>query len=170
MVVELLVSDGIGHLVETVAIEVVGLARDQQRTGIVQLGQGAANGFGGLAQHSHVETGVVGNQNVALDESQHLGEHLGPGWRGLDILGVDAMNTDVARVEIPPAGRWINQGRVGVDNLAVTHLHQPNSTRARGVAIGSFEVDGCEVERHAIKIVATRLDPRGSNNRNRGTA
>ncbi len=148
MVVELFMTHGIGHLVEAVALEIVGLARDQQRAGIVQLGQGAANRLGGLAQHSHVETGVVGNQNVTLDEGQHLGEHLGPSWGGLDIFRVDAMNTDVARVKIPPAGRRINQGGIGVDNLAVTHLHQPNSTRARGFAVGCLEVYGGEVKRH----------------------
>ena len=148
VVVELLVAHGIGHLVEAVAIQVVGLARDQQRAGVVQLGQGSANGFGGLAQHAHVESGVVGNKNIAFDEVEHLLENLGPGRCVLDILGVDAMNTDVAWVKIPPAGRRVDQGRIGVDNLTAAHLNQTNSTRARGVAIGGLEVDGGEVKRH----------------------
>ena len=59
------------------------------------------------------------------------------------------MNTNVARVKVPPAGRRVDQARVAVDNLAIAHFDQTNGTRARGVAIGGLKVDSGEVEGHA---------------------
>ena len=57
-------------------------------------------------------------------------------------------------MKIPPAGRRIDEGRIAVDDLAIANLDQPNGTRARRIAVGSFEVDGGEVQRHGSSLPA----------------
>ena len=133
---------------QAVGVEVVRLARHLQAAD-VGVGRHREGGGGARRLHdAHVESGVVGDESVALDEGLQVGELLGPRGSVEHHVGRDAVDAGVPLDEmVVPEGR-LDEPADLVDDLTVAHLDEADGARTGGGAVGRLEVDGGEIERH----------------------
>jgi hypothetical protein len=69
--IKFLVTNRIGHRIQSVRLKVVCLARDGERTGVVELWQFNPDVRRRGPEHSHIKRCIVGNQDVLANEGQH---------------------------------------------------------------------------------------------------
>ncbi|MEY3846871.1 MAG: hypothetical protein RJA66_1138, partial [Actinomycetota bacterium] len=155
VVVELFVPNRVGHGIEAIALDVVGLARNRQRAGVVQLRQRPLDQFGALTQHAHVERRVVRDHRVVTNEGKDECQRLMHLRRAIHVTRANAMNADVSLVEPVVRVRRLNQCGHRLLDLPVAHAHQADSARAGRRTVRGFEVDCNKVERHPASLPAT---------------
>lgn len=155
MVIKFFVPNRVGHRIQTIRLQVVGLTRNGQRTGVVQLWQFNTDVCRRGSEYSHIKRCIVGNQHVLANEGQHEGDGLGSGSRTVHIAWTNSVHLDVASVKpIVWNGRLNKKGQIFA-YLAVTHSNHANSAGAGRGAVSGLKVDSGEVNWHAPSLDLT---------------
>ena len=155
MVIKFLVPNRVCHRIQTIRLQVVGLARNGQRTGVVELRQFNTDVCRRGFEYSHIKGSIVGNQNVLTNEGQHEWNGLCSCGRTIHITWANSVHLDVASVEPIVWNGRLNEKCQIFTYLAVTHSNHANSTGAGRGAVSGLKVDSSEVNWHAPSLDLT---------------
>lgn len=155
---KLLVTRRVGNRGQSIRLEIVGLSRHLQRTGVSKIRKVEFDLRRRRRQHLHVETRVVRHQGVGFEEQQHFGE------RVLKSRGIrhhfrgDAVHFDVASCK-PIVRPWRAKEQCQLlDNFALPHPRQTNRAWRSGGTICGLKINCGEVQRHpSIKLAIVAL-------------
>ncbi len=136
-----------GHGRQSVVGQSEPFAADQrQGAGEPQLGYVDSGGAAGPLEGGCVELGVVGHERQVADEVEEGGQPLREGGLVGDVLGGDAVDGDVARVEGIQSGRGSAQPGFRSDLDAVDDADDPELADRPPVAVGGLDVETDEVQ------------------------
>lgn len=123
--------------------------REFEAAGIARLGQRYVVGGQCFAQHAHVETGIVGDEELVFQVRPELRPELGKIRLVFHVSRPDAMHGDVERIEIWVIQRLDEPGPC-LHNAPVTHHGYTYLTRAVTLGRGRFKIKRNKIHRAAM--------------------